>query len=229
VNIFITGISSGIGKDLALEFAKNGHNVYGISRRELEYSDEKITHQCLDMNDIGAQKLKLLDSVDQIDIVILNAGVLGEVKKIQDTTTEDLKNTMQINLWSQKNLIDNLLANHNLKNVFAISSGAANKGSKGWAGYSLSKAAFKILIELYSNEESQIHFLNIAPGLVNTKMQDYICDEVDKEKFPNMQRLKDAREDGSMISPKELATKFYGLLDRFYKEDSGDFIDLRNF
>ena len=229
MNIFITGISSGIGKELALEFAQKGHNVFGISRRELNYKDEKITHQSLDMNDIGAQKLKLLDSLDQIDIVILNAGILGEIKKIQDAATDELKETMQINLWSQKNLIDNLLANHSVKNIFAISSGAANKGSKGWAGYSLSKAAFKILIELYSNEEVQTHFLNIAPGLVNTQMQDYLCDKVDKEKFPNMQRLKDARDDGSMISPKDLAVKFYGLLNRFYKEDSGSFIDLRNF
>ena len=52
-NIFISGISSGIGKGLALHFASLGATVYGISRRALDYQHENIKHmQC----DITSQK-----------------------------------------------------------------------------------------------------------------------------------------------------------------------------
>lgn len=229
MNIFITGITSGIGKALALKFANEGHKLFGIGRRSLNYSHENIYFFKTDMKDIGNKRMEILSNIEQIDIAILNAGVLGKIQKIQNANEDDLKNSMQTNLWSQKIIIDNLLNNHKVKCCWGISSGAALKGNKGWAGYALSKASFKMLMELYSSENSQTQFLNIAPGLVNTHMQDILCDEIDKNEFPNMQRLFDARENGSMLSADQLATKFYEHLNRLQSLDSGDFIDLRNF
>lgn len=228
MNIFITGISSGIGKAMALNFANKGFNVYGISRSKLDYEHKNLTHMIHDIKDTQTDPLDLLIGTDSLDYVFLNAGVLGEISNIKDAKVEDLKDTTEINLWSQKRVIDNLLSNHKVKHIYAISSGAAIKGSKGWSGYSISKAAFKMLIELYASETEHTQFLSVAPGLVNTQMQDYICDTVDKEKFPNMQRLKDARDNGSMNTPDELAKKFDDKLDFLNTLSSGDFIDLRS-
>lgn len=229
MRVFITGISSGIGKALSLEFANQNWEVYGISRRDLDFSHPNIHHQNLDITNIEGQRINFIKNIEGFDLVILNAGVLGKISKIHDADTEELKKTMDINLWSQKNLIDNILVHHQVSHLWAISSGAANKGSKGWAGYSLSKAAFKILIELYANETSNIQFLNIAPGLVNTQMQDVLCDEVDHKKFSNMTRLKDARSDGTMLTPNIFANKFYSLLEKLRKIESGSFTDLRDY
>lgn len=228
MNIFITGISSGIGKALALNFANSGLSVYGISRSKLDYSHKNLTHMVHDINDTKSDTLEILKELASIDYVFLNAGVLGEISNIKEAKIKDLKVTTEINLWSQKLMIDNLLTNHRVKHIYALSSGAAIKGSKGWSGYSISKAAFKMLIELYASEIEDTQFLSVAPGLVNTQMQDYICDIVDKEKFPNLKRLKDARDNGSMNTPDELAEKFNNQLDYLKKLNTGEFIDLRS-
>jgi NADP-dependent 3-hydroxy acid dehydrogenase YdfG len=228
MNIFISGISSGIGKAMAINLADNGFKVYGISRSKLSYKHKNITHMVHDINNTEKTPLEMLENVDSLDYVLLNAGVLGEISNIKDAAINDLKKTTEINLWSQKRLIDNLLDNHKVSHIYGLSSGAAIKGSKGWSGYSISKAAFKMLIELYASEIDNTQFLSIAPGLVNTQMQDYICDTVDKEEFPNMQRLKDARDNGSMNSPDQLAKKFINQFSFLKTLDSGNFIDLRS-
>lgn len=229
MNIFITGISSGIGRALAQKFADSGHKVFGTSRAKIDYEHKNISHMQHDLNTTGGRALDLINEIKHLDYVILNAGILGQIQTLKDTPIKDLEYLMQTNLWAQKKIIDNLLSNHTVDKIYAISSGAAIKGSKGWGGYALSKSAFKMLIELYAAETVNTQFLSIAPGLINTQMQDYICDEVCKTNFPNMQRLKDARENGSMLTPIELADKFVSVLDKWDKLDSGSFLDLRNY
>ncbi len=229
MKVFITGISSGIGKALALSFAEQGHDVFGTSRSSLDYKHSNITHMKHDLNTTSKETLTILNDVTKIDYAILNAGILGKIATLKETSLPELQEIMNTNLWAQKKIIDNLLTNHEVSKVYAISSGAAIRGSKGWGGYAMSKSAFKMLIEIYSSEEPKTQFLSIAPGLVNTQMQDHICDEVCKDNFPNMQRLKDARDNGSMLTPDQLANKFNDILEELNKVESGSFLDLRNF
>jgi len=229
MNIFITGISSGIGKALALNFAEQGHQVFGTSRSRLSYEHKNISHMQHDLNKTTTEKIKILSNVDKLEYVFLNAGILGEINTLKDTSMNELENIMNTNLYGQKKIIDNLLANHKIDRIYGISSGAAIRGSKGWGGYAISKAGFKMLLEIYADEVPETQFLSVAPGLINTQMQDYICDQVCKQSFPNMQRLKDARENGSMLTPAALAEKFISSLEKLNKLESGNFTDLRNY
>src|SRR5690625_6916597 len=70
----------------------------------------------------------------------------------------------------------------------------------GWGGYSLSKEALNNLITLYAEEMPNTHFLSLAPGLVDTDMQEYLCGEVDSAEFPSVQKLRDARGTDNMRS-----------------------------
>lgn len=228
-NIFISGISSGIGKGLAEYYANKGVTVYGVSRRELTYQNDNIKYARLDLNDYQQTPhviSKMLKGVP-LDLVILNAGVLGSMSSMKDAELEEMKNVMETNLWSQKVLLDSLIETTTMTNVFGISSGAAVNGNVGWSGYSLSKAAFNMLIQLYAKENPRIKFIAFAPGLVDTAMQDYLCGEIKSTDFPSVQKLHDARGTDSMPTPEIFAKKFDDNFERVCRFESGSFVDIR--
>lgn len=228
-NIFISGISSGIGRGLAEYYANKGVTVYGISRRELIYQHDNIKHARLDLHDYQQTPniiSKMLKGID-LDLAVLNAGVIGTMSAMKDAELSDMKNVMETNLWSQKVLLDTLIETTTIKNIFGISSGAAVNGSVGWSGYSLSKAAFNMLIQLYANENTDIKFIAFAPGLVDTAMQDYLCGEIKTKDFPSVQKLHDARGTVNMPTPEAFAKKFDINYEKVCTFDSGSFVDLR--
>ena len=47
-----------------------------------------------------------------------------------------------------------------------------------------------MLIELYAKEHAETHFISLAPGIIDTGMQDYIYTIEEEEKFPVVQKLK---------------------------------------
>lgn len=228
-NIFISGISSGIGRGLAEFYANKGVSVYGVSRRELTYQNNNIIHAQVDLTDYQQTPHvinKLLKGVD-LDLVILNAGVLGTMSSMKDADLQEMKNVMETNLWSQKVLLDSLIETTPIKTIFGISSGAAVNGNVGWSGYSLSKAAFNMLIQLYSKENPDIKFIAFAPGLVDTAMQDYLCGEIKSEDFPSVQKLHDARGTENMPTPKAFAKRFDEAFEKVCSFETGSFVDIR--
>ena len=227
-SLFITGISSGIGKGLALFYADKGIKVYGLSRRELDYKHKNIFHLKLDIDNHNS--LDLLTSFigkEQIDLSILNAGVLGEMSSMKNVSIETLQKTMMTNVWSQKAIIDKLIKLNCTKQIMAISSGAGVKGTLGWSGYSISKAALNMLIQLYANENPNLFFIAFAPGLVDTPMQDYLCESVDTKKFPTITRLKEARGTQAMPKPEVFSQLFNEKLEQVLELESGSFVDIR--
>ncbi|MFW5816506.1 MAG: alcohol dehydrogenase, partial [Wenzhouxiangella sp.] len=106
--------------------------------------------------------------------------------------------------------------------------GAAVNMNYGWGGYSLSKAALNNLIQLYAHEMTDTHLSALAPGLVDTAMQDYLCGEVDSEEFPSVQKLKDARGTDHMPDARQAAETILDLLpDLRANQPSGSFVDIR--
>jgi benzil reductase ((S)-benzoin forming) len=96
---------------------------------------------------------------------VLNAGVIAEIKDLQHTGLDEIKRVMDINVWSNKILIDLLISQEEPpKQIAAISSGASVYGNRGWNAYSLSKAALNMLIKLYAREKEIITFLFNCPG-----------------------------------------------------------------
>jgi len=230
-SIFISGISSGIGKGLTKYYLGTGHQVFGISRRGLDFSHPNLYQLKLDLADhqkIPVALSMLFEKVETPDLVILNAGVLGALTSIRQASLSALKQVMEINLWSQKVLLDFLLDQFpNLPQVIAISSGASIRGGKGWSGYSLSKAALNMLIQLYANEYTKTHFCALAPGLVNTAMQDYLA-TVDVNDFPSVEKIQAARGTELMPTPEIFAPKFDLVTRQVLKYPSGEFVDIRN-
>jgi len=232
MKILITGTSSGIGFGLAQYYCEQNHQVIGFSRRSndtlLSYSNYK--HYQLDLSHFEGLT-DYLPSVfeywDDFDLIVLNAGILGEIKRFEDHNQNDIRKIMDINVWANKVIIDEVIKSQiSAKQIVAISSGAAKNGSAGWGGYSVSKAALNMLIKTYAEENPQIHFSAIAPGLVDTAMQEYISSLSSKE-FPAVQRLKAARGTKAMPSPEDAAELLDNTFKKVLEMENGVFVDVR--
>jgi benzil reductase ((S)-benzoin forming) len=233
-NILITGTSRGLGLSMARQFLQDGHAVRGCSRGacplENEFPD-RYQHQQVDLADdaAGGKAFKaLIDGLDGFPLVILNAGILPPIRDLKDTPMEALRETMEINTWANKWILDALLAMPaKPRQVVAISSGAAVSGSRGWNAYSVSKAALNMLVKLYAVEEPDVHFTALAPGLIDTAMQAYISSIEDDADYATIQRLKAARNTPDMPSADEAAASIINILDSLKTYESGAFVDIR--
>lgn len=227
-NILITGVSSGLGKSFKDEYIKDGHNVYGLSRTKVD----DCNHISVDLNNLEIlekQISSLLDRVDKLDVVILNAGMLGGIKTFDRWSYGKLLEIMNVNVWSNKCILDYLFKNNiKVKQVICISSGASEHTYKGWSGYSISKAAVRMMMEVYSKEVENTHFMSVAPGLVDTQMQDYLRNKVDVKEFPSSSYFIESKENGMTKSPDDVAKKIIKLTPTLLDLENGSFIDLRN-
>ena len=226
-NILITGVSSGLGEALAKTYLENGDNVYAIGKTIPKKLDH-YPHFFFFPYDLS-ETFMIRSTLEEFlahrsfDIVILNAGLLGEIETLSQTELNDIKNVMEVNVWANKELIDTLNAHAHVKQIVGISSGAAVNGSKGWGTYSLSKAGLNMLLKVYAKELPDIHFTALAPGVIHTPMVQHIIDEVDDELYPSAKKLKD----GDIQTAQEAANHLITIFPQLLEYESGSFLDVR--
>jgi NAD(P)-dependent dehydrogenase (short-subunit alcohol dehydrogenase family) len=226
-NILITGISSGLGEALAQAYLENGDTVYAVGRT-ISAKLDRYPHFFFFPYDLSEtfmiqSTLKEFLQNRTFDLVILNAGVLGAIQTLSQTDLMVAKEVMEINVWANKELIDALHANAQVKQIIGMSSGAAVNGSKGWGAYSLSKAALNMLLKVYAKELPDIHFTALAPGVIRTPMVEHIINEVNDSTFSSAKRLKE----GPIQTPEEAAKNLISVFPKLLTYESGSFIDVR--
>ncbi len=226
-SVLITGIGTGLGRALAEAYLARGIRVYSIGRvcpRLLEEEDHLHFFHCdLKRTDEIKQKLHPLMRGNRFDLVILNAGMLGEIKPLATTGVDEIEEVMRLNVWANKELIDLIAKEAETKQIVGISSGAAVNGSKGWGAYALSKTSLNMLLKVYAKELPHIHFSTLAPGVILTPMVRHIIEETDEEVYPSVKRLKS----GPIQSPKEAAENLIVTFQRLLEYESGSFVDVR--
>ena len=151
--------------------------------------------------------------------------MLGKLDKQCNLSTKDYNEIFNVNVFSNKVLLDVVMKKCDVKNVIGISSGAALKTYFGWSLYCSSKAAFRQLISSYADEFSETRFLSLAPGIIKTKMQDIIY-SYDENKIPSIKKFKNLYE--KMDTPEIIASKIVECLDKLKQVSSGEYFDLRN-
>ena len=198
----ITGASSGIGKETALTFARNGANLILISRNEeklkklskdLEEFNVLVDYYAIDIT--NAELLKNLFSQLKkskviIDIVINNAGIMEDAV-LQMVKTESIKRTFDTNVFA---LIDvskrasRLMIRNKKGSIINLSSIIGSNGSKGQSIYSASKAAVIGFTKSLSKELGPLNIRvnSIAPGFIMTGMTESITDCVIQENLKSI-------------------------------------------
>ncbi|WP_274919132.1 SDR family oxidoreductase [Streptomyces sp. WZ-12] len=184
--VLVTGAASGIGRATAFAFAEAGARVVAVDRdaegasRTAELARligaPEAWGEAVDVSDEAAME-KLADKVDAeygpVDVLVNNAGI-GLSGSFLDTTTEDWKKVLDVNLWGVIHgcrifggrMADRGQGGH----IVNTASAAAFQPSRILPAYSTSKAAVLMLSECLRAELAGrgIGVTAICPGLVNT-------------------------------------------------------------
>lgn len=179
-NIIITGTSRGIGYELALKFANEGHQVLALSRKTPQVLIDHANITCLsvDLSEMDSYEkvgVFLKSSWKKVDAIVHNAGALV-LKPFSETTLEDFERLYKVNVFGVATLTQICLPYlEKGSHVVTISSMGGIQGSMKFAGlsaYSSSKGAVITLSELLSEEykERGISFNVLALGSVQTEM-----------------------------------------------------------
>lgn len=213
----ITGTSSGIGKALCELLLEDSDNlVIGISRtQKIEHSN--YTHISLDLNDISdIEALEFPDwsHAEQISL-IHNAGWIGPIQKMGKQELGAIAASYIINLVAPAVLSNHFIARYKSTNtqkvILSISSGAAHTAIAGWSTYCSSKAGLDMLSKCIDEEYADIINLSIAPGKVDTPMQNDIR-FADEKEFPRLKEFQTYHKKGELTSTKEVAEKYKKVL-----------------
>jgi NAD(P)-dependent dehydrogenase (short-subunit alcohol dehydrogenase family) len=189
MNIIITGASSGIGFETALEFSLQKENkIVAIARsadklRKLLEIAKGINPDCTLLpvefdivNDDYAALLPFLkERLGSIDILINNAGTLIN-KPFLETTEVDLGEMLQSNVISHFRMIQSILplmqSGSHIVNIGSMGGFQGSIKFPGLAAYSASKAALHTLTECLAFElaETGIKINCLALGSAQTEM-----------------------------------------------------------
>lgn len=193
--ILITGASSGIGAETAVECSRMGATVLITGRNEERLSqtlsrlDESFgaAHQMIVADLTDDESLNaLVGQIDSIDGLVNNAGV-NRVKPVAFIKQEDLEYVFQSNTWTAVNLTRLLCKKKKLKkngSVVFTSSVSAFFNAPGRALYAGSKAALTSFMRSFAVElaDKGIRANAVHPGMVETKM---IAENLTEEELQN--------------------------------------------
>ena len=183
----VTGAGKGIGKAIAIAYAKQGIKVCCMARtltdidltvEEIKASGgEAIAIQCdvTIYEDLMTSMQYAFDLYGHIDILVINAGTDCEKASVDRLDIEEWKRVINVNLngafYTAKAAIPYLKKNGTGK-IITIGSGMGHKGRSDNAPYSCSKAGLWMLTRILAQELSEynISVNELIPGPVNTDM-----------------------------------------------------------
>lgn len=188
-NFVVTGASSGMGRQIAIELAEAGANVLAIARRknELEKLQDlypnKIFIAAIDVcnsNDVETAINDFVGKYGKLNGAVYAAGIslLTPLKGYEESESRKI---MEINYWGGVNLIQicsKVKISHNNASFVLFSSVRANHTEKGLFAYASAKAAVQVAVKTFAKELSKrkLRLNTISPGFVKTNMTNDLMD-----------------------------------------------------
>ncbi len=182
-NVFVSGASRGIGKNIAIHFAKNNYKVVGTSRNEFKLDDDLENFIPIKLDVTSRDEIKncfnKLKSMDLLpDILINNAGITSDqiFLRMKD---DDWDNVIETNLTGTYNLskvfIKNMVKNRNGR-IINISSVSGLMGNPGQVNYASSKSGLNGFTKSLAKEvgSRNITVNSVAPGFIDTDMTSFL-------------------------------------------------------
>ncbi len=200
----VTGGSRGLGKDMAINLAKNGLDVVITYHSNVESAENTInavvaqgqralafqldtrnTNSFKKFRDHLSEKLHQEWNTSKIDFLVNNAG-FGHHSSIADTTEESFDDLLNVHLKGVFFLTQTLLdVLNDGGGIINISSGLARFSFPGYAAYASMKGAVEVFTRYLAKElgERKIRANIVAPGAIDT--------DFNKERFEQMPQVVD--------------------------------------
>ncbi|TAH32803.1 MAG: SDR family NAD(P)-dependent oxidoreductase [Alphaproteobacteria bacterium] len=186
--VLITGASRGIGRAVAVEFARQGARLILTGRDvpALEETDDLVqaaggeaTLVPLDLSKvemIDTLAAELAKKFRRLDVFVGNAATLGILGPLHDTKPRDFTNVMTVNVhanWRLLRAMHGGLLSSKAGRVIFTTSGVTEFNPAYWGAYNISKSALESLAHTYANEvaSTNIRVNLVDPGAVRTQMR----------------------------------------------------------
>ena len=185
----VTGASRGIGAATAEALASAGAHVILIARTAsaLEAVDDRI-HEAggtatiapldlIDSESIGKLAQAVAERWEALDIMVLNAAMLGSLTPVEHIDTKEYGRILATNLLANQALIaafDPLLRRSKRAEIIALTSSVGSEPRAFWGAYGSSKAALETLLGAYADEtqhSGRIRVHIVDPGATRTRMR----------------------------------------------------------
>ena len=194
----ITGGARGIGKQIALTFAKEGYNIainYRTENEDLKNTKKEIEEnnvKCFtfqgdvtNFKDCEQFVKQIVEEFGNIDVLVNNAGITRDTLLMR-MKEEDFKQVIDTNLIGTfnvtKNVIGNMIKARNGR-IINISSVVGISGNAGQTNYSASKAGIIGFTKSLAKEVASrnITVNAVAPGFIETQMTDVLKEDIKEE------------------------------------------------
>ena len=241
MNVYvITGASKGIGFELAKQLSEAGHFVIGVARTESELDGVKFIQADLSETEkLDSLMHEVLAEVPQNAItftLINNAGMVEPIGSIGSVNSEEMSKAIAVNLTAPMMIsnafISKLKDFECSKRIVNISSGAGRNAYEGWGAYCATKAGLdhfsRVVAIEQVNAENPVEIVSIAPGIIDTGMQDTIRSS-NEEAFPLLNKFIDYKEQGLLSSAAQTAEKLISFMENQDFKEVGPIVDIRNF
>ncbi|XP_065063194.1 epidermal retinol dehydrogenase 2-like [Rhopilema esculentum] len=190
--VLITGGGGGLGKQLAIQFAKHGARIVlwdvdtdAADRtvaiiREMNADAFAYYCDCRNEDEVAKMARKITKEIGPVDILINNAGILNG-KSLLMLSTDEIRRTFDVNVlahfWTLKAFLPTMIEK-NEGHIVTISSSAGLSGTPYLSDYSASKFALlgiheSMFLELRDNGIDGVKFTIVCPNFINTGMSWY--------------------------------------------------------
>ena len=200
---WVTGASSGIGRELALQLATKNIKVFASARRtdklkilsSLNDNIYPISMDVSQINDVRKKTNFFLEDDNFPDLIILNAGVskLFTIDKIEESYQEIVR-SMDVNYFGVINCLAVLLPSmikRKRGHIAVMASVAGYRGLPNSLAYSPTKAALINLVEILRTELTPI---GITVSVINPGFVDTDATRINKFRMPKMVSVEYAAE-----------------------------------
>ncbi|MEO6499102.1 MAG: SDR family oxidoreductase [Mucilaginibacter sp.] len=217
-NAVITGAGSGIGKSVAILFAKQGATVYVLDLNEIQAagtvseivaSGGKATGHVVDVSD-QAKLVKIFQQIGRVDILVNSAGI-SHIGKADTTSAEDFDRLFNVNVKGLYNCLFAaipLMKKNNGGVILNMSSIAAIVGIPERFAYSMTKGAVAAMTLSVARDylADNIRCNCISPARVHTSFVDgFLAKNYPGNESEMFEKLSKTQPIGRMARPEEIA------------------------